>query len=234
MDGWTSVPRAKQRTPELREQVLSAALDLLGREGVGAFTARGIALEADTSPPALYELFGDKAGLLRELFFEGFRLLRRELDALGETGDPRADLLALAAIYRDFIRENPVLAQLMFSRPFADFDPTRAELEAGASVRTFIVERVRRGIRAGVLHGDETDLAHVLVAVVQGLAEAENAQRLGSTRESVDRRWALAVGAVLEGLGTASSVVRSGGARAGGRPIATPPAVSRHPRVPPA
>jgi AcrR family transcriptional regulator len=197
------MPRAKQRTPELREQVLSAALDLLGREGVGAFTARGIARQADTSPPALYELFGDKAGLLRELFFEGFRLLRRELDALGEAEDPRADLLALAETYRDFIRENPVLAQLMFSRPFADFDPTRAELEAGASVRTFVVARVRRAIQAGVLDGDETDLAHVLVAVVQGLAEAENAQRLGSTRKSIDRRWALAVGAVLNGLGAA-------------------------------
>ena len=31
---------------------------------------------AQTSTPAVYELFGDKAGLVREVFFEGFRLLR--------------------------------------------------------------------------------------------------------------------------------------------------------------
>jgi hypothetical protein len=88
----------------------------------------------------------------------------------------------------------------MFSRPFADFDPSRAELQAGASVRLFIVERVRRAIEAGVLHGEETDLAHVLVALVQGLVAAENTERLGSTRQSIDRRWSLAVNAMLDGL----------------------------------
>lgn len=200
MDGWIPMPRVKQRTPELREQVLSAALDLLGREGASAFTARGIAREAETSPPALYELFGDKAGLLRELFFEGFRMLRRELDALGESEDPRADLVALADAYRDFMREHTALSELMFSRPFADFDPSRSELEAGASVQKFILVRVHRAVDAGVLQGEATDLAHVLVAVVQGLVAAENWGRLGSEPGSVDRRWRRAVGAIVDGL----------------------------------
>jgi hypothetical protein len=98
------------------------------------------------------------------------------------------------------MRERPVLTQLMFSRPFADFDPTQSERDAGASVRTFIVERVRRAIDAGLLHGDATDLAHVLVALIQGLVAAENTERLGSTAESIDRRWSLAVNAMLNGL----------------------------------
>jgi AcrR family transcriptional regulator len=194
------VPRPKQRTPELRDHVLSAALELLAREGVPGFTTRSIAREAGTSTPAVYELFDDRAGLLREVFFEGFRLLRRELDTLPRARDPRAELVALAAIYRGFIREHPVLAQLMFSRPFADFDPSESEQDAGAAVRTFIVERVRRAIDAGLLHGNETDLAHVLVALVQGLVVAENTERLGSTPESIDRRWSLAVNAMLDGL----------------------------------
>src|SRR5579871_3083791 len=140
------MPRAKQRTPELRDRVLVAAVGLLARDGVAGFTARAIAREAATSPPAVYELFGDKAGLLREVFFEGFRLLRGQLDALASTEDPRADLLALVETYRNFIRAQPVLAQLMFSRPFADFDPSEAELRAGAAVRKFIFGRVRRAI----------------------------------------------------------------------------------------
>jgi hypothetical protein len=94
-----------------------------------------------------------------------------------------------------------VLSQLMFSRPFADFDPSQSEQEAGAAVRTFIVERVRRAIDAGHLRGDATDVAHVLVALVQGLVAAENAERLGSTPASIDRRWSLAVNAMLDGLG---------------------------------
>jgi AcrR family transcriptional regulator len=194
------MPRPKQRTPELRDHVLSTAVELLAREGVSGFTARSVARSADTSPPAVYELFGDRAGLLREVFFEGFRVLRRELDTLPQSEDPRADLIVLANIYRGFLREHPALAQLMFSRPFTDFDPSQSELQAGASVRTFVIARVRRAIDAGLLHGDETDVAHALVALVQGLVAAENSERLGSTRASVDRRWSLAVNAMLDGL----------------------------------
>ncbi len=194
------MPRQKQRTPQLREQVLATALELLAQEGVSGFTTRSVARNAGTSTPAVYELFGDRAGLLREVFFEGFRLLARELGALPHFKDPRSELIEMANIYRGFLRKHPVLTQLMFSRPFADFDPSQSELEAGGSVRTFIVERVRHAIDAGVLVGDETDVAHALVALVQGLVAAENTERLGSTRASIDRRWTLAINAMLDGL----------------------------------
>jgi AcrR family transcriptional regulator len=195
------VARPKQRTPELRGRVLSAAVELLDRDGAAGFTARGVATEAQTSTPAVYELFGDKGGLVREVFFEGFRQLRRALAATAETDDPRADLVALAGAYRRFLAENPALGQVMLSRPFTVFDPGPAELAASGAARVFIVERVRRCVDAGVLAGDETDVAHALVALVQGLAAAENAQRLGTTRASVDRRWTLAIEALLDGLG---------------------------------
>jgi AcrR family transcriptional regulator len=194
------VPRRKQRTPELRDHVRSVAVELLARDGVAGFTARRVAREAETSTPAVYELFGDKGGLIRELFFEGFRLLYSHLGTFAETDDPRADLVGLVELYRGFIRENPVLSEVMFAHPFTDFEASKSELEASGSVRVFIVERVRRCIDAGILQGEETDIAHVLVALAQGLAAAENASRLGTTRKSIDRRWALAVDAVLDGL----------------------------------
>jgi AcrR family transcriptional regulator len=194
------VPRRKQRTPELRDHVRSVAVELLARDGVAGFTARRVAREAETSTPAVYELFGDKGGLIRELFFEGFRLLYSHLETFAETDDPRADLVGLVELYRGFIRENPVLSEVMFAHPFTDFEASKSELEASGSVRILIVERVRRCIDAGILQGEETDIAHVLVALAQGLAAAENASRLGTTRKSIDRRWALAVDAVLDGL----------------------------------
>ena len=101
---------------------------------------------------------------------------------------------------RTFVRENPVLAELMFSRPFADFDPGPSGLEAGSAVRLFVVGRVRRCIDAGLLAGDETDIAHVLVSLTQGLAATEMAGWLGTSKASVDRRWDLAIRAVLDGL----------------------------------
>jgi AcrR family transcriptional regulator len=195
------VPRPKQRTPQLRDHVLSVAVELLAVEGVSGFTARRVAQEAETSTPAVYELFGDKGGLIREMFFEGFRLLHRHLQSSLESEDPRADLVALVDLYRDFMRERPVLSEVMFAHPFTDFQASSVELRAGRSVRDLILSRVRRCIDAGLLRGDEADIAHVLMAMTQGLAAAENANRLGSTRESIDRRFRLGIDAALDGLG---------------------------------
>jgi AcrR family transcriptional regulator len=194
------MPRTKQRTPELRARLLDSAVDLLAREGSAGFTTRRVAHAADTSPPAVYELFGDRRGLIREVFFEGFRLLGAQLAALETTADPRADLIAMTAAYRDFVRRNPELAQVMFSRPFTDFSPGGAEIRKSGSVRERIVTAVRRCIEAGELAGDETDIAHAIVALTQGLAAAETSRRLGTSKASVDRRWALAVDALLDGF----------------------------------
>jgi AcrR family transcriptional regulator len=201
--------------------VLHVALATLADEGVAGFTARRVARGAETSIPAVYELFGDKAGLVREVFFEGFRLLRRRFDELEDSDDPRADLVRVLAIFRSFVRDNPVLAEVMFSRPFADFDPGPKELRAGSSVREFIVGHVRRCIAAGLLRGDETDIAHVLVALAQGLAVQETAGWLGTSKASMDRRWALAFQAALQGLRSSEHQPPDshGASRQGRRPV---------------
>ena len=197
------MPRPKQRTDALREHVLSVAQGLLESEGVAQFTARRIAEAASTSLPAVYELFGDKAGLLRELFFSGFRALGDELAELTPSSDARADLTLALFTYRRFARENPVLAALMFSRPFADFQPGESELLAGQRVREHIVGGVRRALQAGSILGDPNDIAHVLLALAQGLSAQEAAGWLGTGKASIERRWKLAVDALLDGLTTA-------------------------------
>src|SRR5262249_30974119 len=108
--GLTSpVPRAKQRTGQLREHIVPVAVAMLAVDGVEGFTARKVAEQAQTSPPAVYELFGDKAGLVREVFFAGFRLLGDRFARLPESADPRADLLRAVQALRTFVRDNPVL-----------------------------------------------------------------------------------------------------------------------------
>ncbi len=198
------MPRAKLRTPELRDHLLRTALDVLARDGVAGFTTRRVAQAASTSPPAVYELFGDKAGLVREVFFAGFRLLRVRLEAVPATDDARADLVALAGALRRFVADEPVLADVMFSRPFASFDPSPDEAEAGAGVRRLIVRTVRRAVDGGALHGDPVDIAHGLLALVLGLAAAEQAGRLGTSGASRDRRWHRALDALLTGYAVTS------------------------------
>jgi AcrR family transcriptional regulator len=194
------MPRTRLRTPALRERVLAEAVDLLAEEGAGGLTARSLAARAGTSAPALYELFGDKSGIVRALYLEGFARLSAELGTPAESQDPVADLWALAATYRRFVRVNRALAEVMFSRPFAEFSPGGDELATTTSVRVLVGQRVRRCIEAGRLRGDETDVAQVLVALLQGMAFDEAAGRLGTSTEAVERRWRLAVGALLNGF----------------------------------
>ena len=195
------MPRTKQRTPELGSRVLAAAVELLAEEGAAGLTARSLAARAETSAPALYELFGDKSGVVRELYFGASGNSWMNCLRCGESADPVADLWALATAYRRFIRTNRELAEVMFSRPFTDFSPGPDELAATSSVRVLIVGRVRRCIDAGRLRGDETDVAHVLVALIQGMAFAEAAGRLGTSTESIERRWRLAISTALNGFG---------------------------------
>jgi AcrR family transcriptional regulator len=194
------MPRVKQRTPELRDKVLAVAVATLSEDGLSAFTTRRVAERAGTSVPAVYELFSDKAGLLRAVFFEGFRMLGRQLAAVPETSDPVADLERLIPVFRRFCLDYKALARVMFSRPFQDFDPGPDELAASPTVREVFVGKVQRCVDAGMLVGDATDIAHVLLALAQGLAVQEGGRWLGKSKASVDRRWATGVGAVLRGF----------------------------------
>jgi AcrR family transcriptional regulator len=194
------MPRPKQRTPELRDRVLQVAVSTLNEDGLSAFTTRRVAEQAGTSVPAVYELFQDKSGLLRSVFFEGFRMLGRQLLDVPETDDAVADVQRLIPVFRQFCRDYPALARVMFSRPFQDFDPDPEELAASPSVREIFVGRIKRCIDGGLLTGDPVDIAHVLLALAQGLAVQEGGRWLGKSKASVNRRWEVGVTAILRGF----------------------------------
>jgi len=185
------MPRQKLRTPALKQEVVRAAVAAIADDS-SAFTTRHIAGVAGTSPAAIYELFDDRSGLLRAVFFEGFRQLGAYFEAVGETGDPVEDLRRLFYSFRLFVNDNPGMAELMFSRPFRDFHPGPKEAGAGATTRRAFVGRVQRCIDAGQMAGDPVDVAHVVLGLAQGLALQESAGWLGTTPASTERRWALA------------------------------------------
>ncbi|WP_199253959.1 TetR/AcrR family transcriptional regulator [Mycolicibacterium mengxianglii] len=194
------MPRAKQRTPELRDRVLSVAVDVLTEDGLSGFTTRRVAERAGTSLPAIYELFTDKAGLLRQVYFEGFRRLARAMAAVSETSDPVGDLERLIPVFRRFCLDYGALARVMFSRPFQDLSPGPAELAAAPTVRDLLVSKVQRCVEEGQLRGDPVDIAHVLLALAQGLAVQEGGGWLGTSKDAVDRRWDLGVASLLSGF----------------------------------
>ncbi len=178
---------------------MRTTLDLVETEGV-SLTARSIAAAADTSPAALYELFGDKAGLLRAVFFEGFRQLAEVVESVPITPDPEADLVSTFAATRRFALGRPMLFELMFARPFAEFQPGSGDQAAAAVVYRTVMSRVDRCLEGGVLSGDRVDVAQVLIATNRGLIAAELAGILASTPASCERRWALGMRSMMAGL----------------------------------
>ncbi|GJM37091.1 MAG: hypothetical protein DHS20C19_04580 [Acidimicrobiales bacterium] len=197
--------RPRQRTPELREKILDVALDLLAVDGPSAVTTRAVATAAGTSAPAIYELFGDKSGLVRAVFFDGFRRLRDRFAELPPPQGTPADLLAVIDAFRDFTRENPRLFEVMYTKPFAVYAPAPEERELGDATRSAFVDRARSLVQADQLHGDAVDIAHGVLGLVVGLATQETAGFLGATAEDCDRRWRGAAESLLRGYGVDSN-----------------------------
>ena len=88
----------------------------------------------------------------------------------------------------------------MFARPVVESESGPDEATAGASVREAFVGRIQRCVDAGVLADDVADIAHVLLALAQGLAMQELGRWLGSSAPSIEQRWQLGVHALLTGL----------------------------------
>lgn len=196
------MPRAKQRTPELRDRILDRAIELLAADGVAAVTTRNVAAAAGTSAPAIYELFGDKSGLVRAVFFDGFRRLADRFAALPDPAGTPADLVAVVAAFRDFSREHPRLFEVMYGRPFEVYAPRPEERKVGDATRAVFVDRAGALVDAGALRGDAVDIAHALLGLAVGLATQETAGFLGSTTADRDRRWADATAALVRGYET--------------------------------
>jgi AcrR family transcriptional regulator len=194
------MPRKKERTDSLRADLLSAAVQVLERDGPGAVRARQVASVAGTSTAALYELFGDKAGLVRSIFLEGFHQLLVRLEEVPSSDDARADVLGLLVASRDFAIERPMLFEVMFARPFAEFEPGPDDQAVAADIYRLVVARVRRWLDGEGAAVDAVDVSHSLVAANRGLVAAELAGMAGTSAASVDRRWNLAIGGLLDGL----------------------------------
>lgn len=196
------MPRPKTRDGALRDRLLAESISLLESGGAVAVTARRVAADAGTSTAAVYELFGDKAGLVRSIFSEGFAQLATALAAVPPSGDPHSDLMALFDTTRRFALGSPMLFEVMFARPFTEFEPDPKDFEAAEQIYSEVIRRV-----AALLDTKETDqvtvdAAHALVALDRGLIAAELSGTLGRSPESVERRRTIALTATIVGLHT--------------------------------
>lgn len=97
---------------DLRTALLTAALDLLEREGLRALSLRNVARKAGVSPAAPYHHFAGRPALLAALSEHGFALLAAALDRARRSGGD-LPLLPMGEAYVRFAGEQPELYHLM-------------------------------------------------------------------------------------------------------------------------
>lgn len=129
----------RQRTyhhGDLRQAVLTAALDVIAAEGPSALSLRDLARRAGVSHAAPAHHFKDRAGLLTAVAAEGYDLLAR---ALGEA----TDLRDAGVRYVRFATDHPAHFQVMFQPDLYrtdDPDLLAARERAGARLRAGIAD----------------------------------------------------------------------------------------------
>jgi AcrR family transcriptional regulator len=170
-------PAGNQRSVRsVRQDMLSAAVDLLHKHGPDALQTRKVAGAAGTSTMAVYTHFGGMRGLIAAVAEEGLR----QFDAaqrLPQTADPVADLIATGAAYRRYAIKRPHMYRLMFGSTSAHginapsgnvLTLTVAEIEQHHPSFAHVVRAVRRCMLAGrITEGGADDDVSVVATAAQ-------------------------------------------------------------------
>jgi AcrR family transcriptional regulator len=145
----------RPRDPALDDAILDAAMALFAEGGYRGVTIEGVATRAGVGKASIYRRYPTRA----ELVVEAIRTRMCLIHDLTDTGDLRADLLALLQPLVDRLRtpDGPVLTALMAER----FREPELAAEFERSVVGRKREHVRRLIRAALERGElppDTDI----------------------------------------------------------------------------
>src|ERR1700720_3038313 len=111
MDGMrtaSTAPGRRARTPssDVQRELISAAEQVLVRDGPGGVTVRAVAAQAGIAPMGVYNRLGGKNGLVDALLIRGFDRLRATI-AGGQEPDMLERLRACGLRYRQFALGSP-------------------------------------------------------------------------------------------------------------------------------
>ncbi|WP_297594944.1 TetR/AcrR family transcriptional regulator [Mycobacterium sp.] len=157
----------------VRDDMLSAAVDLLHEHGPDALQTRKVAGAAGTSTMALYTHFGGMGGLIAEVAEAGLRQFDAAL-AVAESDDPVADLFVIGAAYRRYAIKRPHMYRLMFGSTSAHginapahnvLTLTVAEIERGYPSFAHVVRAVHRCVLSGRIGAGAADDDAAVVAI---------------------------------------------------------------------
>jgi AcrR family transcriptional regulator len=182
--------------------LLAAAERIVEADGVDALSVRAVATEVGTTTRAVYSLFGSKSGLVAALGAHAFDLLGNGVNALPETDDPVADLVAAGLVFRAFACSHPSLFQIAVQKTEVPIDVADRFGSAARAAFAHLEHRVERLDQRVGLGGRSThDAACQFHALCEGLAAIELRGVLDNATHA-ERQWRQALEALLNGFAT--------------------------------
>lgn len=159
------------RGPELRGEVLRAAMDLLAETGEeSAVSVRAVAQRVGVSVPSIYLHFADKQQLIDAVCEEVFEALHQRMrEAAAGAPSPFEALRAQGNAYVHFALENPEHYRIVMMLKHSPGEQTVDRAIAGGAF-AYLVESVEACVREGVFDGDPVEVALGLWAAAHGVA----------------------------------------------------------------
>jgi len=182
-----------------REAIVDAARSLLEEQGLDRVVMSAVAERVGVRGPSLYKHVADRSALIRAVGDAVTADLHAILDREMSTGDPAADLRALAVAYRAFVHDNPNGYGLLFAHLEPGLQP---DADAVADLGRPIVAAVAR--LTGGQGPAALEAGRTFVAWAHGFVSMELAGgfRLGG---DLDAAYAAGIDLILAGISERAS-----------------------------
>lgn len=163
----------ERRQARTRDEILSAALDIIREQGPDQLTLRALARRVDYSPAGLYEYFDSKDDIITAVCEEGSRRLLDLMRAVPVDLPPADYLVELGLAYVTFARRNVEHFLLMFTQ-VEDSDEIAYEALAFDETYRMLLDAVQMSLDAGAIHTADNygrdQIAYGLWGLAHGLA----------------------------------------------------------------
>jgi AcrR family transcriptional regulator len=158
-------------TESTKQNIATAARQILDEEGADAVTMRRVADVASITPMAIYRHYKARAGLLKSLADKGFEDLAERIARKSFSGTTGERLVKMAEIYLDHALDNPRLFELMFLVKREGARRYPLDFKAGRSpTASLMADAVGAGMQSGELLDDDAwEIVFEMGALSHGL-----------------------------------------------------------------
>lgn len=174
--------RKEREKQELRERILTAAVQVFSEEGYENTSIRGIAKRIEYSPATIYLYFKDKNELLYAIHEVGFGLLIAEMQKVLHIENMLERLRAIGHRYIEFSLRYPEYYNLMFNlmKPMQVLEVEKPwQWDSGKNAFAFLEGIIQECLNQGLIKGkDAKFITFYTWAFVHGLCTLHNSCRM--------------------------------------------------------